>query len=322
MKTRFLCQLLGTQYSIIQAPMAGGILSADFIAKVCEFGFLGSIPSGYLSLAQLEDLIESVKSKTDKPFQVNLFVDHSQYPEEIVKPVEVIELEKSLGIFTSPTCSLPQLPSASAIIDLVTAHQVSVISTTFGVLRDEEYQRIKDAGGKVMVTVNSCNEAYQVLNAGHGDMIVYQNSLAGGHKGGFTDADYDIEDAILTLKRDYPHTPLIKSGGIITHQDIMLALEQGFDGVQIGTGFLMTQESSASETYKQALLELCDDNQLMQTSSITGRQARCVVNELAMLQLSESPTFPLQHYATQAIREHAKAMTYPNINLCGLAVGR
>ncbi len=73
----------------------------------------------------------------------------------------------------------------------------------------------------------------------------------------------------------------------------------------------MTQESSASQTYKQALLGVCDDNQLMQTTSITGRQARGIVNELAMLELERSPLFPLQHYATKTIREHAKSHDLP-----------
>ncbi|ACA87860.1 NAD(P)H-dependent flavin oxidoreductase [Shewanella woodyi] len=311
MKTRFLCQQLGTQYPIIQAPMAGGILSADFIAKVCEFGLLGSIPSGYLTLAQLDTLIQSVKSKTDKPFQVNLFVDHCEYPDKVAKPAEVIEIEKHLGIFTSLDCQLPKHPSASDIIDLVIAHQVPIISTTFGVLRAKDYQRYKDAGGQVMVTVNSLDEAHKVLSEANADMIVYQNALAGGHKGGFNDAEYDVEAVMLTLKRDYPYTQLIKSGGIVNQKDIVFALEKGFDGVQIGTGFLMTQESSASQTYKQALLGVCDDNQLMQTTSITGRQARGIVNELAMLELERSPLFPQQHYATKTIREHAKSHDLP-----------
>lgn len=162
---------------------------------------------------------------------MNLFVDHSQYPEKIDKPVEVIELEKSLGIFISHDCSLLKLPSTSEIIDLIIAHQVAVISTTFGVLRDEEYQRYKTAGGQVMVTVNSFNEAHKILSVGHADIIVYQNALAGGHKGGFNDAEYDIDAVILTLKKDYPNIPLIKSGGIVNQQDILLALWQGFDGV-------------------------------------------------------------------------------------------
>jgi nitronate monooxygenase len=93
------------------------------------------------------------------------------------------------------------------------------------------------------------------------DAVVLEGPLAGGHLG-FRADQVDLEEN--TLERLLPPVkevalahgdfPVIVAGGIYTHEDIRRVLALGADGVQMGTRFLATDESSASDAYKQAVL--------------------------------------------------------------------
>lgn len=93
------------------------------------------------------------------------------------------------------------------------------------------------------------------------DAVVLEGPLAGGHLG-FKIDEVDLEsnrlENLLPPVKDmaikYGDFPVIVAGGIYTHQDIVRFVKMGADGVQMGTRFLATEESSASETYKQAVI--------------------------------------------------------------------
>ena len=63
-----LMELLDIDYPVFQAPMAGALTSPDFIAQISNFGMLGSIASGYLSLQQVDSFINKVQALTTAPF--------------------------------------------------------------------------------------------------------------------------------------------------------------------------------------------------------------------------------------------------------------
>eukprot|EP00487_Bulimina_marginata_P012097 TRINITY_DN8194_c0_g1_i1.p1 TRINITY_DN8194_c0_g1~~TRINITY_DN8194_c0_g1_i1.p1 ORF type:complete len:113 (-),score=16.63 TRINITY_DN8194_c0_g1_i1:115-453(-) len=111
-----------------------------------------------------------------------------------------------------------------------------------------------------MVTINSLADAHMAMELNKPDVLIYQNKLAGGHQGGFNTEEgesYDICDtSILALKKHYPDILIVKSGAIVTRDDIKSALKQGFDGVQIDTGFLATQESTATPEHKTAIFRV------------------------------------------------------------------
>jgi nitronate monooxygenase len=93
------------------------------------------------------------------------------------------------------------------------------------------------------------------------DAVVLEGPLAGGHLG-FKMDQVDLESNILEnlfppvkdMAIKYGDFPIIVAGGIYTHQDITRFLKMGADGVQMGTRFLATEESSAPAAYKQAVL--------------------------------------------------------------------
>src|SRR2546421_5529746 len=78
-----LTQRLSLAYPIIQAPMAGGADTPALVAAVCEAGALGSIGATYLTPEQIATACRAVRSKTQRPFAVNLFVPHAPLAESI-----------------------------------------------------------------------------------------------------------------------------------------------------------------------------------------------------------------------------------------------
>lgn len=294
-------------YPIVQAPMAGGIVSDDFIAQVANFGILASLASGYLTLEELGKSIEQIKQKTKNPFQVNLFVDYQDYSTtKVVKPKKIIEIEKKLGIYEGDEVFIPNLPSLAETLKLLIEKQVSIISTTFGLLNATDLDLVKSKNIFLINTLNSLEEAHIALSEQKPNAIVIQTENAGGHKGGFLDKGYSQIDDFIELKKAYPDVVFIISGGIVDKQDINRVLSLGFDMAQIGTGFLMTKESSVSQDYKNTLLKTKNLNQIKSTMSITGKLARGIKNQLTDIYFAEAVAYPHLHYATKNIRNFAK----------------
>ena len=99
------------------------------------------------------------------------------------------------------------------------------------------------------------------------DAVVLEGPLAGGHLG-FKFDQIDLESnklenllpPVLDMARKYGDFPIIVAGGIYTNADIRRYLDMGAMGVQMGTRFLATDESSASEEYKQAVMRSRDED--------------------------------------------------------------
>jgi nitronate monooxygenase len=99
------------------------------------------------------------------------------------------------------------------------------------------------------------------------DAVVLEGPLAGGHLG-FKIEQINLESNILEnlfppvkeVAIKYGDFPVIVAGGIYTHGDIMKFLKMGADGIQMGTRFLATHESSATEEYKQAVIEAKEED--------------------------------------------------------------
>ncbi len=303
-------QKLDIKYPIFQAPMAGGVLSPGFVAQVSNYGMLGAVPSGYLSLDQAQEFIEEVKKQTSRPFSLNLFVDYMAYSDRpIKKPDEIVSIEQAYDEESFPTFCIPSLPSVDDLIQLAINCAVPVVSTTFGLLGPFHVTALKTAGIKIMTTINSVYELELALKNQQPDVLIYQNALAGGHKGGFTSLPYDDETAILEAIRQHRNTHCVLAGAIVGKEDVSAALSRGFDGVQIGTAFLATQESSANKEYKRAIL---NNRETAFTTSITGRSARGLRNRIASLDIQENLGFPYMHYATANLRKLAKSRGDPD----------
>ncbi len=127
---------------------------------------------------------------------------------------------------------------------------------------------IKAPGGTALIPVVSSARALEVICRKwerlryRPDAVVLEGPLAGGHLGfGFDEVPLEsrrLENLFPPVKETaikYGDFPVIVAGGIYSHADILRFLRLGADGVQMGTRFLVTEESSASMSYKQAIVD-------------------------------------------------------------------
>lgn len=298
-------------YPIIQAPMAGGIVNPEMVAKVSNSGCLGFIPAGYLTPDELEDFIKDTRRLTKNKFGVNLFIEHEHYSQHQFKSKAVIDLEKVLGIHNSNYVEFPKQHPESDYINVILKNKIDLVSCTFGVFNNDTMTRLRANNVQVLATTTCIAEIeFSLLKKVNG--IILQGTEAGGHQSTFLSESENLTPTMELLKivrSKYPNLLLIATGGINSY-NFKEYLSQGANYVQIGSEFMLTNEASTPDCYKEYILS---NPETALTRSITGRYARGCINEL-MQTLDKSRQildFPLQHYATTTIRKYGKTSNNP-----------
>ena len=132
---------------------------------------------------------------------------------------------------------------------------------------------IKNPGDTALIPIVSSARALELIckkwERAHyrPDAVVLEGPLAGGHLG-FRIEDIQLESnrlenllpAVKETAIKFGNIPVIVAGGIYSHDDIVRFLKMGADGVQMGTRFLVTEESSATDAYKQAVINAGRDD--------------------------------------------------------------
>ncbi len=300
--------LLGISSPIIQAPMAGGIISPSFVAEVSNNGCLGSIAAGGLSINELANQIKEVKSLTDCPFAVNIFahhrVDDLSYDITIINN-ELNNVRRMLNIPEITNIHLIEEPSINDYIELCIKMNVPVVSFTFGCPDKTVIKKLKEAGIKTIGTATNVNEALIIEERGI-ELVTAQGYEAGGHYGGFLKQSSIGLMSLIPQIADAVAIPIIAAGGIADRRGIQAAQALGAHYVQIGTRFLNTYESSAHPLHKKAINE-ADETAAVVTTSFTGKPARGISNEM-MIRLADYsvPPYPIMNQLTADIRAAAK----------------
>ncbi|QDP99212.1 nitronate monooxygenase [Lysinibacillus fusiformis] len=293
------------QYPIIQAPMAG-VTSPKFVAACAEAGVLGSIGAGYLDGEQTKSFIQEVKKLTQKPFAVNLFVQ-----EEPRIDVEVLQNARmalqpfydELGL--SPVQSVMSSEVFEGQVQAILDENVAICSFTFGIPSADVIHRLKENNVYVIGTATTLNEAKCVEEAGM-DAVVLQGGEAGGHRGSFIEPIQFINrNELLQQVVGGITIPIIVTGGIVSKDDVKMALADGAQAVQIGTALLVADECEISTAYKNAILQ-SKAQQTTVTRAFTGKPARGLANDFTkrMKDAIVAP-YPLQHYLTSTIRKES-----------------
>lgn len=317
-------------HPIIQGPTAGGNNTPAQIAAVSNAGALGSLACSLLSPDTIRAQTAQIRALTDQPFCLNFFVLETPkpLPAEIERAVEWLKpLWSSLGWTELPTPA-KWCEDFAAQFEALIELRPAVASFTFGILSTEQIQRLHDAGIFVIGTITHADEALAWESRG-ADAVIASGTESGGHRGTFIGAQ---EDATLTTFELLPtivaavNIPVIAAGGIMNGADIKRALDGGAQAVQMGTAFLVTDESAIQKDYKQRLLT-AGDHPTRLTRTFSGRYARGLENRF-MLELAgiekQLPTYPIQNALTSPIRaEAAKRGETELMSLwCGTGVAR
>ncbi len=221
--------LFQIQYPLIQAGMIW-CSGWELAAAVSNAGGLGIIGSGSMYPAILEEHILKCKAATDKPFAVNL-------------PMLYPDIDKH--------------------IELIIKHQVPIVFTSAGNPKTWT-KHLKDHGITVVHVVSSVKFALKAEEAGV-DAIVAEGFEAGGHNG----RDETTTFCLIPMVAKAVKIPLIAAGGIGTGKGMLAALILGADGVQIGSRFVTSLESSAHDNFKNKVIESKEGDTLLTLKELT-----------------------------------------------------
>ncbi|HYK74944.1 MAG TPA: nitronate monooxygenase [Pseudoneobacillus sp.] len=315
MQKNEMIELLQIQYPIIQAPMAGGITTAELVAAVSNHGGLGSIGAGYLTPNQLQEQISQVKHLTTKPFSVNLFVPNEiiTSEKEINRAIQLLQPIRDKLQVPNVSIDFPCSESVMKIFEeqirIVIEEKVPICSFTFGLPSNDLIVKLKQHNTILIGTATTVTEAIELEKVGM-DLIVIQGSEAGGHRGNFI---HDVQESLVGLMSlipqvvDHVSIPVIAAGGIMDGRGLMASICLGAKGVQMGTAFLTCKESGAHLLHKETILQ-SNEEQTVLTRSFSGKWARGVKNKF-MTEMKEHekavPEYPVQNLLTQSIRKVA-----------------
>lgn len=305
---------LGLAAPVIQAPMAGAQGHA-LAAAVCQAGGLGSIPAAMLSPDALQAELVALRARTDRAFAVNFFCHRNPEPDAAREQrwrqcLTPYCREYGLDPAAAPAGAM-RAPFSAALAERVQSMRPPVVSFHFGLPEPALLARVKDWGALVMASATTVDEARWLEDHG-ADVVIVQGLEAGGHRGHFLDEDLTRQSglfALLPLVVRALAVPVVASGGIGDARTVAAARALGAAGVQIGTAYLKTPESTISPLHR-ALLGTEAASHTALTNLFSGRPARSIVNRLMREcgPLSDAvPAFPLAPAALAPLRAAAEA---------------
>jgi nitronate monooxygenase len=321
LRTR-LCDLLGIQHPVLQAPMAR-VASPALVAAVSEAGGLGILPGVGVPPPVLREQIREIHARTKRPFAVNLLL-HEQF----IAPADPAKLlratidgaqgmlnrfrgELKLPPRHDPPPPLPDLIGSAFAVIL--EERVPVFSIGLGRPTSQQMERCRAQGMKVIAMAATLADARVLAEAGV-DAVIAQGGEAGGHRSTWVKPP-SIEHAAIGAMVLVPQLaqalgiPVVAAGGIGTGRQLAAALALGATGVHMGTRFIATQESIAPAFHKQAVLASDGDGTRL-TDAFTGLYARVLRNRFSEeYAASGAPVLPplLQQMAAMDVTAASEA---------------
>ncbi|MBS7410759.1 MAG: nitronate monooxygenase [Muribaculaceae bacterium] len=238
MKSNRVTELFGIKYPVI----AGGMVWCSgwrLASAVSNAGGLGLLGAGSMHPETLIEHIDKMNAATSKPWGVNV-------------PLMYPEIDR--------------------LMDILIRKGVKIVFTSAG--SPKKYtDMLHQSGITVAHVVSSSKFAKKCEEAGV-DAVVAEGFEAGGHNG----REETTTMALIPQVREAVSLPLIAAGGIGSGRAMLAAMALGAEGVQIGTLFAVSRESSASEAFKQLCVELGEDGTMLALKKISP--TRLIKNEL------------------------------------------
>ena len=208
-------ELFKIDLPIIQAGMVWAS-GWELASAVSNAGGLGIIGAGSMYPEVLRTHIQKTKAATSKPYAVNL----------------------------------PMLyPDLQAHINIIIEEKVPIVFTSAG--NPKTWTAVLKAAGCIVVHVVSSAQFALKAEAAGCDAVVAEGFEAGGHNG----REETTTLTLIPMVREQITIPLIAAGGIATGRGMLAALTLGADGVQMGSRFAASTESSAHDAFKQTIVE-------------------------------------------------------------------
>ncbi|HEY3614567.1 MAG TPA: nitronate monooxygenase, partial [Gaiellales bacterium] len=216
--SRDLCDLLGSERPIVQAPV-GECATPELVAAVAEAGGIGTLACTWTAPERLPELVARVRALTPGRFAANLVLWFD----------------------------------VDAQLDALLALAVPVVTFSWGQPGRRRIERCHAAGARVVVQVGSAAGALEAAADG-ADILVAQGVEAGGHVQSSTPLRALLDDVLAAAGA----VPVVAAGGLALRAHVERVLASGAAGAMLGTSFLATAESGAHDEYKAALVSAGD----------------------------------------------------------------
>lgn len=301
---------------IVQAPMGGGASTPEMAAALANAGGLGSIAGGYLSAEKIKEEVAAVRALTDRPFALNLFVDDISVPaDEVLESANeaLRPVRDALGLATPARPPLPAENRAEQLEAMLDCRP-AVFSFTFGIPSKWVLDECARLGIVTVGTATTVDEALALERAGV-DVVCAQGAEAGAHRGTFLrpwEESLVGTMALVPQIVDAVHRPVIAAGGIGDGRGIAAVLALGATAAQLGTAFLLADESRIPLAWREALQSDMARTTVL-TTAFSGRVARGIRNHF-IDEMADAPIapYPFQNTLTQDIRAAAARAGSPD----------
>jgi enoyl-[acyl-carrier protein] reductase II len=227
--TNRITELFGIRYPLIQAGMIW-CSGWELASAVSNAGGLGIIGSGSMYPEILDEQIRKCQHATNQPFAVNL-------------PMLYPDIEKH--------------------IETIIKYKVPIVFTSAGNPKTWT-NHLKSYGITVVHVVSSVKFALKAQEAGV-DAVVAEGFEAGGHNG----RDETTTMCLIPMVAKEITIPLIAAGGIGTGRGMLAAMNLGADGVQVGSRFVTTTESSAHQNFKNKIIHSSEGDTILTLKELT-----------------------------------------------------
>src|SRR6266404_105183 len=304
-----LCDLLGIEYPIVQAPMAGGPTTPELVSAVSAAGALGSFGHAYTAADAMRADAAAVRTRTARPFNLNLFVApvvaEAPLEQQRAAIAAVRPLFEEHGLAVPERVPPPYAPDLATQLEAVCDLRPAVCTIHLGELSPAVLARIRGLGIRLGSAATSVREARHLEGLG-ADFIIAQGGEAGGHRGTFLGSWEQAMTGTLALVRQIVRAvrvPVVAAGGIMDGAGVAAVLALGAQAAQLGTAFVPCPESGASQVHKESLLRAREDETQI-TEKFSGKPARGLANRF-MREMEGKPqlAFPAQSGITGKLRQ-------------------
>ena len=270
----------------------GGVAGPELVAAVSNAGGLGILAALNLRPDAVRSAIQHVRELTDRPFGVNIWLhDDVRKPPDVAQHSDLIRSVQSVLNDLRPRFDLPATLAAprpmpdlvDAVLEVMIDERIPVFSAGLGIPEPELVDRFHEVGAKVVTMVATTADARSATDQGS-DVVIAQGLEAGGHRshGRKLAAADAVGTGTFTLIPQVidaidDRVPVVAAGGIVDGRGLTAATMLGAAGVLMGTRFVATAESQASQLWKDRLTSGTGTTVL--TDGFSGQWARVLRSE-------------------------------------------
>jgi len=303
-------EILGIRHPILLGAF-GGLSSVTLTAAVSEAGGLGAYGLYGYDGDRIRATAAALRQATAQPFALNIWLPTGDEvepgPQHHVFAQALAPFYEAVGVDT-PARPERYLPALDEQLDAIWDAAPAALSVVYGVPSADIVEEAHRRGIRVIGTATTVAEA-RALEDGGVDVVIASGAEAAGHRVSFLrTAEESLVGtfALVPQVTDAVRVPVVAAGGIADRRGVAAAHALGAAGVQVGTAFLATRESAATQAHRAAIRSTAADESVL-TRAMSGRLARGARNR-AVRAIEASGTiapFPMQNWLTGRFRAAA-----------------